>query len=197
MGKAIRCIGIILLCVVVVSCDVFFVSREGRYNLLDPDNEFVEVYPEIDGHAEDTFWDEKNEFLIAQDNYAPESAIVMRFNVNDIPDDFDSIYLRLYKSFPTTPETVIKIHPIISDWTTITDYYTLSQGDFIDMDVFTRHYPQMDLGFELINLNPIVAGSTDSIRYGIVIFSEFDRIEFQAMETLDPLWKPRLYISTK
>ena len=197
MSKAIRCIGIVLLLAAVMSCDVFFVSRGGRYNPLDPDNEFVAVYPEIDGHAEDTFWDEKNEFLIAQYNYAPESAIVMRFDVNDIPDDFDRIYLRLYKSFPTTPETVIRIHPIIADWTTITDYSTLSHGDFIDVDVFTRHYPRMDPGFELINLDPIVAGSTDSIRYGIVIFSEFDRIEFHAMETLDPLLKPRLYISTK
>jgi hypothetical protein len=196
VGKTIRCIGIIVLLAAVVGCDVFFVSRGGRYNPLDPDNEFVEVYPQIDGYAEDTFWDEANNLLIAQYN-PPESAIVMRFNVNDIPDDFDSIYLRLYKSFPTVPETVIRIHPIIADWATITDYYTLSHGDFIDVDVFTRHYPRMDPGFELIDLDPIVAGSTDSIRYGIVIFSEFDRIEFQAMEILDPLWKPRLYISTK
>ncbi len=43
MGKAIRCIGIIVLLAAVVGCDVFFVSREGRYNPLDPDNELVEV----------------------------------------------------------------------------------------------------------------------------------------------------------
>jgi len=196
VGKTIRCIGIILLCAVVVSCDVFFVSRGGRYNPLDPDNEFVEVYPQIDGYAEGIDWFDSDTTMFAQTS-PTSSAIVMRFNVNDIPDDFDSIYLRLYKSVGTFPETVIKIHPIIADWTTITDYYTLSQGDFIDVDVFTRHYPRMDRGFELINLGPIVAGSTASIRYGIVIFSESDRIEFQAMETPDPLWKPRLYISTK
>ena len=195
MSKVIRCIGIVALLAAVVGCDVFFVSREGRYNLLDPDNEFVEVYPEIDGKAEESGWYDADPAIYAQ-NYQPFSAIVIRFNVSDIPEDFDKIYLRLYKSSVTYPESVIRIHPIIADWVIPIDYFTLEQPDFIDVDVFTRHYPQLNPGFELIDLDPIVAGSTDSIRYGIAIFSEFDWNEFWSMDTSDPLMKPRLYIST-
>lgn len=196
MSKAIRCIGIIVLLAAVVGCDVFFVSREGRYNPLDPDNEFVEVYPEIDGYAEETGWYDASALLIAQ-NSTIMSVIVIRFDVSEIPDDFDRIYLRLYKSVQTAPETVVRIHPIIMDWAPPIYYSLVDQPGFFNIDVSVRHYPQINPGVELINLDPIVAGSTDSIRYGIVIFSEFDRIEFQAMKTPDTLWKPRLYISTK
>lgn len=196
MSKAIRCIGIIVILAAVVGCDVFFVSREGRYNPLDPDNEFVEVYPEIDGYADETGWIDDSGLLIAQ-NSTTLSAIVIRFDPKDIPADFDRIYLRLYKSVGTFTDSVIRIHPIITDWIPPIDHYLVEQPDFINVDVFTRHYPQVNPGVELINLDPIVAGSADSIRYGIVIFSELDRIEFQATEPLDPLWKPRLLISTK
>jgi len=193
VSKMIRCIGIIVILAAIAGCNVFFVSREGRYNPLDPDNEFVEVYPEIDGYADDTGWIDASGLLIVQ-NYTPMSATVIRFNVNDIPADFDRIYLRLYKSVGTFPESVVRIHPVIKDWIPPIDYFIVEQPDFINVDVFIRHYPQINPGVELINLDPIVAGSTDSIRYGIVIFSEFDWIEFQAMETPDPLWKPRLYV---
>ena len=196
MSKTIRCIGIVVLLASVVGCDVFFVSREGRFNPLDPDNEFVEVYPEIDGYAEDIDWFDSDPVMFAQDT-PTSSAIVIRFDAKDIPDDFDRIYLRLYKSVGTFPDSAIMIHPIVTDWAPPIDYFLVNQTDFIDFDVFVRHYPQVNPGVELINLDSIVAGSADSIRYGVVIFSELDRIEFQAMETSDPQWKPRLYISTK
>lgn len=193
MGKAIRCIGIILLCVVVVSCDVFFSTRNARENPFDPENELSGVYPEIDGYAEDTFWDEKNESLIAQ-YYAPMSAIVLRFDVTALPANFDNIYLRLYKSKPAFPGSIIKIHPIKTDWTPPIEYSVIQQAGFFDVDVSVLHTLQEEAGFEIISLEPIVDRTTDSIRYGIVIFSDYERVEFQAVETADSSKRPRLYV---
>jgi hypothetical protein len=182
-----------------LSCDVFFASKGGRYNYLDPKNELVEVFPVIDGYVDMYGWHELDSILVA-DNNIP-SAIVMRFNINEIPDDFDKLYLRLYH-YSATESVPISIHPILfSDPIQLGLYYSeIEQAGFYDEEIFAWHTVSPTEGFEYIPLDSIVSGSVSTIRNGVVIFSESDTYSatFASMDEPDEAaWRPRLYITTK
>ncbi len=196
MKRATGILIIVALVGILLSCDVFFISKEGRYNFLDPKNEFVEVFPEIDGTAEDTSWYEFAPYVIAS-TMSPMSAIVMRFDVGKIPDDFERIYLRLYKLVMSDPAPTIRIHPIIADRLPV-DYFDADQPDiYYDADNYLKFTVSTAEGYQLIDLSSLVGESTSTIRYGLIIFSEGDYVDFEAMETPEPIWQPRLYITAK
>ena len=194
-----RSTGILIIITIVgilLSCDVFFVSKDGRYNFLDPKNEFVEVFPEIDGHADDTAWYDMDPYVIAS-GMSPMSAIVMRFDVGKIPDDFDQIYLRLYKLMMSDPAPTISIHPIIEDRLPV-DYFDADRPNiYYDEDNYVRFTVSSAEGYQLISLDSLVGGSASTIRFGLIIFSEGDYVDFEAMETPEAIRQPRLYITTR
>lgn len=200
MARILKILIILALVGVLLSCDVFFASKGGRYNYLDPKNELVEVFPVIDGYVDMYGWNELDSIMVA-DNNIP-SAIVMRFNINEIPDDFDHIYLRLYHSNTTTESVSIKVHPVLSsDPIPIGLYYSdVEQFGFYDQETFGRYTVSPTEGFQYIPLDAIVSGSASAIRNGIIIFSESGSYgaTFASMDEPDEAaWRPRLYIATK
>ncbi|UCF99781.1 MAG: hypothetical protein JSV89_09640 [Spirochaetaceae bacterium] len=195
MKNFIRILVLIVFGILLVACDIFFIAKEGRYNPLDPKNEFVEVFPDIDGFADDTNWYQDDPLLSAR-NYTPMSVVYLRFTIDKIPDDFDNIYLRLYK-YSSYPGVTIRIHPVILDKVPRT-YSEAADPSFYDMNASTQHIVDSSEGFEYISLDPIIKGSKSRIRYGIVIFSDFESVDFISMEEqVETTWRPRLYISTQ
>ena len=199
MARILKILIILALVGVLLSCDVFFASKDGRYNFLDPKNELDEVFPVIDGYVDMYGWNELDSMLVA-DNNIP-SAIVMRFDIKEIPDDFDHIFLRLYHSYAAGESASIKVHPVLSSAPiSIGLYSDVEQYGFYDPDNFTIYTVGQAEGFEYIPLDAIVSGSASAIRYGIIIFSESGSYgaTFASMEEPnDTTWRPRLLIAAK
>jgi len=197
--RILRILLILALAGVLVSCDVFFALKGGRYNYLDPKNELVEVFPTIDGYVDMYGWYEFDSILVA-DNYSP-SAIVLRFNINEIPDDLDRVYLRLYH-YSAAESVSIRIHPIVSPDPILTGLYysEVEQSSFHDIETFARYTVSPTEGFEYIPLDSLVSGSVSTISNGVIIFSESgtDSAIFASMDEPDEAaWRPRLLITTK
>jgi hypothetical protein len=153
----------------------------------------VEITAQLDGTADPSSWVEKDPTLIA-DAYYP-SAVFLRFDVDQIPDDFDRIYLKLYKYF-TYPGAIIRIHPVLADRPPA-DYADAEHEGFYDTEIYTRHLLNTAEGFEYISLDSIVNDGKSSIRYGVIIFAEYDNAVFASTEEVTAEWQPRLCIAAK
>lgn len=193
MERILRILVILSLAGLLLSCDVFFVSKGGRYNTLDPENEFVEITAQIDGTADPSIWIEKDPTLIADAHYP--SAVFLRFDVDQIPDDFDRIYLKLYKHF-TNPGANIRIHPVLVDRPPA-DYAEAEDESYHDTEIYTRHLLNTAEGFEYISLDSIVNDGKSNIRYGVIIFADYDYADFVSTEGGAAELQPRLCIATK
>lgn len=198
MTRILKILIILVLVGVLLSCDVFFAAKDGRYNYLDPKNELVEVFPVIDGYVDMYGWYDSSPELVADNS---PSAILMRFDIKEIPDDFDHIFLRLYHSYAAGESASIRVHPVLSSAPiSIGLYSDVEQYGFYDPDNFTIYTVGQAEGFEYIPLDAIVSGSASAIRYGIVIFADSSsyRATFASMEEPnDTTWRPRLLIATK
>jgi len=195
-GRSLAIVGAIIG---LLSCDIFFAAKSGRYNPLDPENEFVEVFPVVVGEANDSGWMDTGDF-VATSSMSPQAAIVMRFNVGEIPDAFEQLYLRLYKSAAGPSGVAIRVHAILQSRLPV-DYADTQSGPpenyYYDWDTYEMHEVSEEAGYQLIPLDKIVDESKENIRYGIIIFSESDYVEFQARDYPEPACQPRLYVATK
>ena len=193
MERTLKILMLIVLAGILLSCDVFFTAKGGRYNTLDPKSEFVEITAQIDGTVNQSGWLEKDPTLSADASYL--SAVFLRFDVDQIPDDFDRIYLRLYKYF-TNPGATIRIHPVLVDRPP-TDYAEAEGESYHDTEIYTRHLLNTAEGFEYISLDSIVNDGKSNIRYGVIIFADYDYADFASTEEVTAEWQPRLSITTK
>jgi len=191
--RTLKILMLIVLVGLILSCDVFFVSKGGRYNTLDPKSEFVEISTEIDGYANPSEWLDKYPTLTVNESYP--AAAFLRFNVDQIPDDFDRIYLRLYK-YVTNPGAIIRIHPVLVDRPP-TAYAEAEDESYHDTEIYTRHLLNTAEGLEYISLDSIVNDEKSNIRFGVVIFADYEYADFASTEEDTAEWQPRLCITTK
>jgi hypothetical protein len=164
-----------------VSCDVFFATRDGRWNVLDPKNELETFKPSLDGYVENgAGWNEGPK-LIAW----PSSKIVlMRFDIANFPDTVSASYLRLFKLTSTSAGSQLRFHRIKESWDTLVSYTEAGvDGTFYDSTALTVEMSQDPLEEMTVSLTEIFSGDKDTLRHGIIIFSESEMVEFDSSES--------------
>ena len=126
--RILRGIAIVSILLALLSCNIFFAAKKGRWNVLDPDNELQELTPSVDGYL-GVSWTDTGD-LIAYEN---ANIILMRFDTSDLPEVTDSAYLRLMKSYSSTVDSELEVFRIIQAWDgSITTTAADSPGVFYD-----------------------------------------------------------------
>jgi hypothetical protein len=183
-----------------VSCDAFLFSREGRWNILDPDNELVEVNGLALPVARDGFvsaFEERyfdDPFLISEWMSPPALNILIQFDTSDLPEYVTSAVLELYVS-PSSQTSGMDVYLIIEPWdeNTVTWAQILSSS-FSDTTVPVIPY------LDVMNLGKYVGCDvTEYVQrikktgrnFGFLLTSWSNRLEFHSSRETNP---PRLLV---
>lgn len=196
MKRFFRNLVIIVLAVLLVSCDVFISLKEGRYNPQDPDNELVELEDLVLPVIRDGFVDDSNNrffsepILITELFTQPYAHILIQFDTTDLPEFVELALLELY----TTPTTVFgkaDVYLIAKSWdeTEIQwDQIQLTSG-FVDRTIPV--VPRFDVGsvdtYISCDVTEYVVRMQETGRhYGFMIVSDYDYYEFDSSRAANP-----------
>ena len=167
------------------SCDVFFATKVGRWNIFDPDNELENFYPTVDGYVQNTDpgWEEKLN-LCADPGL---SVILIRFNEGNMPEAIAASYLWLNKTSTNGTCGQLEIYRIIQPWDgSITYSVANTPGDFYDEKAVVNLALPGSPEEMLIPLTDIFSGSKEKLANGIIIISFDETAEFDSSEMPNP-----------
>ena len=177
--RILRGIAIVSILLALLSCNIFFMTKKGRWNPMDPDNELQEFKPSIDGYVESGFVDSTS--LLAQPS---AKIILMRFNSGDFPDVLAASYLWMYKLSDNSGNPELEIFRIIEEWdSSITFSVANDPGRFFNDSIVTRVRVPAEIGEVQIPLGDVFKGDRDNLQNGIIIFANDETVEFEASET--------------
>ena len=185
--RAIRNLTIVAVVLLLASCGVFFVPKQGRWNVEDPDNELETFTPSVDGYTYiSDGWHDGAELLRV---HSDTKLILIRFNAASFPDTIATSYLKLtVASGPGAGGTDLEIYRVIGDWDPPIDFTTAANQTtemfFDDAAKAVVTIPSEVGGGDeiLIPLDNVFSGGKDQLKYGIIIFSFPDLMEFESME---------------
>jgi len=189
MQKIFRFIVLLIFMILLVSCDVFLSPREGRWNLLDPDNELewvdVVLPVEVDGYVDANdigYFD--SPFLVSDWMNFPETTTLIRFDYSNLPEYVDSAILQLY----TTPASALgnlEVYVIGQSWTPDTIRWApIYDKSIVDEDCpFSPVMGPVDFigeynGFDVSELVRYMQEHKDT--YGFLLESNSGHVEFDS-----------------
>jgi hypothetical protein len=153
MQKIFRSIVLLIFMTVLVSCDVFLFPQEGRWNLLDPDNELewvdVVLPAAVDGYidANEIKYFDKT-LLITDFSKQPEKAILIRFDFSKLPVQVESATLEMYATSQSLG-TSVEIYVIGQVWTPA----TIRWPPIYDLSIVDWDYPLTYVNFPISGLD--------------------------------------------
>ena len=200
MQRIFRFIVLFLFMTLLVSCDLFLFPREGRWNLIDPDNELewvdVVLPVEVDGYVDATdirYFD--SPLLITDWNVAPEKATMIRFDYSKLPAYVESATLEMYATSASVG-TSVEIHVIGQMWIPSSiQWAPIWDGTIVDFDC---PFPPAILtisvfdDYNYVDVSDLVKYSQENTdTYGF-LFAWSDYIEFHSSRGSN---RPRLRVT--
>jgi hypothetical protein len=192
--RIVRIIAIVSILLPLISCDVFFAAKNGRWNISDPDNELQKLSPSVDGYF-GISWSETGD-LIA---YESADIILIRFDTSDLPEDTAVAYLRLTKSYPNTVDAELEVFRIIQAWdgSSISASVADSPGVFYDDSTAATAACSKDATEVTIPLTGVFTGAREELKNGIIIYAHVEitePVQFFSSESASP---PVLLVGSK
>jgi len=198
-----RSVVILILAVTLLSCDVFFISKNGRWNLLDPDNELVDVKDRVigavlDGYVEDDdtryFYDP---VLVSNwDPSPPRYAPLIIFDFSKLPTFVEYAELQIYNT-SSSATGWIDVYVLGQPWDPDTIVYApIESGTIVD---FAVPFVVLDLpavgSYFSCDITEMVQYMQDKgSNYGFILAWSSVQVQFDSSEGDHP---PRLVVSGK
>jgi hypothetical protein len=178
--RALKLIMLLLLIGMLLSCDVFFSSKQGRWNAKDPNAE-LEPYNRSLIPNEDTWVeapsmnDPFSSLLIVRDS----KFTLLKFDIPDLPDIITIAELQLYCT--TAGNGTVSLHRILQPWKADSlDPTKVFAPDFFDpnplTEIFVGPSPSQYYAWD-------VTDSVGSLTYGILLMdTESKESKFSSSE---------------
>jgi hypothetical protein len=175
MDRLLKLFLIVIVLSALASCGIFFTPMEGRWNTADPKNELQTFEPIIDGYVEAGISGLQMGSLTANDGCS--QIIVLCFDTTDFPRVVAASKLQMTLAATASPDTVLSIYRIISDWDRDTISYDVVDGidgAFFDSSRVTNFTVPTTVaaGDDIeIPLGDVFSGKKDDLANGIIICS--------------------------